>query len=200
MSRIEVCALLDRAADIGGRHRAADRGGGPPPRAACRSRRHRPLRPDARREAATLLAADGADWPTEATAGAGCAGGRQSSCTSSRQASTVHVPGSGRHRHALVRGHHEFVPGLRRQRAAGDLLHRRAVVIAEPDAGGEIGGIADEPGVARILAGAGLAGGRPGEGRPCWRCRSRPCPVIMAFIMPTISGLMTRGAPPPVFS
>src|SRR5882762_6538334 len=59
-------------------------------------------------------------------------------------------------------GHpHEAGPDLYRQSAAGRLPGRRIVVIAEPDAGHEIGGVADEPRVAEILAGAGLAGGHP---------------------------------------
>ena len=56
---------------------------------------------------------------------------------------------------------HEARPDLHRQAAAGGLPGRRIVVIAEPDAGDEIGGVADEPGVAIILAGSGLAGRRP---------------------------------------
>ena len=85
----------------------------------------------------------------------------------SDRASVARMPCSRqrRYRHALVSGDHEFVPCLRRQCAAGDLLHRRAVVVAEPDARREVGCVADEPGIARLLAGAGLAGRRPGEGR-----------------------------------
>ena len=52
-------------------------------------------------------------------------------------------------------------PDFDRQAAAGRLLGRRGIVVAEPDAGDEMAGVADEPGVAEILAGAGLAGGRP---------------------------------------
>ena len=112
--------------------------------------------------------------------GAGGAGSLAPTSTSGSGATTpadAARPAAGqlRDRHAFMRGDHEFVPGQRRQRAAGHLLHRRAVVVAEPDAGGEVGGVADEPGVARILAGAGLAGRRPGEGRLAWRCRPRPC-------------------------
>ena len=47
------------------------------------------------------------------------------------------------------------------QRAAGHLVHRLVVVIADPDAGDQLGGEADEPGIAEILAGAGLAGDGP---------------------------------------
>ena len=48
-------------------------------------------------------------------------------------------------------------PSLRRQRSAGNLVGRRIVVIAEPDPGDEIGGLADKPGVAMVLRRAGLA-------------------------------------------
>ncbi len=68
---------------------------------------------------------------------------------------------AGCHRHALMGRAHEAGPDFHRQAAAGRLLGRRVVVIAEPDAGDEVGGVADEPGVAEILAGAGLAGGGP---------------------------------------
>src|SRR6185312_14852057 len=64
-------------------------------------------------------------------------------------------------RDALMGGPHHAAPDVDRQAAAGDVFGRRAVVIAEPDAGDEIGRIADEPGVAEILARAGLAGGVP---------------------------------------
>jgi hypothetical protein len=53
---------------------------------------------------------------------------------------------------------HEAAPHFHGKAAAGCLLRRRIVVIAEPDAGDQLGGVADEPGVAEILAGAGLAG------------------------------------------
>src|SRR6476619_2009268 len=56
---------------------------------------------------------------------------------------------------------HEAGPDFNRQAAAGRLPGRRGIVVAEPDAGDEVAGIADEPGIAEILAGAGLAGGRP---------------------------------------
>ena len=48
------------------------------------------------------------------------------------------VPGSAGDRHALVRGAHEPAPDLDRQPAAGDVLGRRAVVVAEPDAGDQM--------------------------------------------------------------
>ena len=47
---------------------------------------------------------------------------------------------------------HEVVPEPRRQGAAGYVAHLRAVVIADPHASGVMGGVADEPGVARALA------------------------------------------------
>src|SRR3546814_6901161 len=53
---------------------------------------------------------------------------------------------------------HDPAPELRRQRAASHLVHRCRVVVAEPDAGHQLGREADEPGVAEVLAGAGLAG------------------------------------------
>ena len=60
-------------------------------------------------------------------------------------------------RHAARRDGHEIVPGMRRYRAAGDFLHRRIIVIAEPHAANQIGGVADEERIARILGRAGLA-------------------------------------------
>ena len=45
--------------------------------------------------------------------------------------------------------------------AAGGFLHRRGIVIADPDAADQIGGEADEPGIVEILRGAGLAGAGP---------------------------------------
>src|ERR1700741_1345532 len=62
---------------------------------------------------------------------------------------------------ALMSGSYEPAPDFHRQAAADRLLGRRIVVVAEPDAGDETRGVADEPGVAEILAGAGLAGGEP---------------------------------------
>src|ERR1700722_7856727 len=61
----------------------------------------------------------------------------------------------------LMSGPHEPAPDFHRQTAADRLFGRRIVVVAEPDAGDEARGVADEPGVAEILAGAGLAGGEP---------------------------------------
>src|SRR3954452_2149822 len=59
-------------------------------------------------------------------------------------------------------GHfHETGPHFDRQPAAGRLPGWRIIVIAEPDSGHEVGGIADEPRVAEILAGAGLPGSHP---------------------------------------
>src|SRR5687767_417337 len=60
-----------------------------------------------------------------------------------------------------MRRAHKTGPNLYRKAAAGRLPGRRVVVIAEPDPRYEIGGVADEPGVAEILAGPGLAGGWP---------------------------------------
>ncbi len=58
-------------------------------------------------------------------------------------------------------GLHVLAPDLGRQPAAGDALHRAVVVIAEPDRGDEPCRVADEPGVAEILRGAGLAADLP---------------------------------------
>src|SRR6202044_1283421 len=62
---------------------------------------------------------------------------------------------------ALMSGPHEPAPDFHRQAAADRLLGRRIVVVAEPDAGDEARGVADEPGVPVILTGAGLAGSLP---------------------------------------
>eukprot|EP01051_Picozoa_sp_SAG22_P030910 SAG22_NODE_12240_length_451_cov_0.267045_2_plen_78_part_01 len=68
-----------------------------------------------------------------------------------------------------MRRAHEAGPDLYRQATAGRLLGRRIVVIAEPDAGDQACRVADEPGVAEILAGAGLAGGDPAGAAGWWR-------------------------------
>ena len=70
-----------------------------------------------------------------------------------------------RHRLAGERRAHEALPGDRRQAAAGGVLGRRVVVVAEPHARGQRAGVADEPGIAKILARAGLAGHRPAGNR-----------------------------------
>src|SRR5688572_3702096 len=57
------------------------------------------------------------------------------------------------------RGEHEVAPDLRRQAAAGHALHRRAVVVADPDPGDQVAAPADEPRVAIVGGGAGLAVG-----------------------------------------
>jgi hypothetical protein len=46
---------------------------------------------------------------------------------------------------------HESAPDFNRQAATGHVFGGCAVVIAEPDAGDEMCGVADEPGVAEIL-------------------------------------------------
>ena len=61
---------------------------------------------------------------------------------------------------AAMRGRHDVVPGLGRQRAAGQAVGRRVVVVAVPDPAHEVAGVADEPGVAVSVGGAGLARGR----------------------------------------
>ena len=55
---------------------------------------------------------------------------------------------------------HVAVPGLRRQAAAGDAGHGAEVVVADPHAGHQRAGEADEPGIAIARAGAGLADDR----------------------------------------
>src|SRR5689334_20340099 len=57
-----------------------------------------------------------------------------------------------------VRLLHEVLPDLRGQRAAGNLLHRAVIVVADPDPDHERVAEADEPGIAIILARSGLAG------------------------------------------
>jgi hypothetical protein len=54
------------------------------------------------------------------------------------------------------------------------------------------GGVADKPGVAEILAGAGLAGGRPTERPAPLAVPIRNVSRIMAFIIATWRGSMTR--------
>ena len=59
---------------------------------------------------------------------------------------------------ALMRVSHDVVPRHRRQRAAGHAFGRRIIVIAHPHRADEISRVADEPAVAPIVGGAGLAG------------------------------------------
>lgn len=54
-------------------------------------------------------------------------------------------------------GGHEIFPGPCRKTATGDLFHRGAVVIAEPDARGQIACVADKKCVAEGLGGAGFS-------------------------------------------
>src|SRR5262249_61704961 len=77
------------------------------------------------------------------------------------EAADARPAGQVEDRHVLVRRPHEAAPYFHRQAAAGRLAGRRGIVVAEPYAGDEMAGIADEPGGAEILAGAGLAGARP---------------------------------------
>ena len=65
---------------------------------------------------------------------------------------------------------HEVLKMRAGQSAAGGLLHRMAVVVADPHAADQIGGEADEPGIAEVLRGAGLAGAR--AGRPARAARA----------------------------
>src|SRR5215471_7493856 len=90
------------------------------------------------------------------------AGARRSSSDQARRRQRRLWQRSYRHRSGS--GKHEAAPGLRRQRAARHLVHRRVVVIAEPHPGHEVGGVADKPGVAIILCRARLASGRARQG------------------------------------
>ena len=68
---------------------------------------------------------------------------------------------------------HDVVPQPCRQGAAGDLVHGRAVVIADPHARHIVRGVADEPGVAKALASC-RSCRRPdlvGDAPPACRCR-----------------------------
>ena len=77
--------------------------------------------------------------------------------------------------HAVLGRDHHLAPDLRRQRAAGDALHRRGVVVADPHARHIVGGEADEPGVVIVLRRAGLARRLvTGDARRCVPCRSSP--------------------------
>lgn len=61
--------------------------------------------------------------------------------------------------------HHEVAPQPGGQSAAGHVPHRAVIVISDPDTGGVVCGVADEPGVPEGLAGTGLAGRGPaGQG------------------------------------
>ncbi|MEH0070906.1 hypothetical protein V6L77_12205 [Pannonibacter sp. Pt2-lr] len=55
---------------------------------------------------------------------------------------------------------HCGLPDFRWQGAARRLLRRAVVVIAEPDGGRQVAGVADEPGIAEVLAGTRLAARR----------------------------------------
>src|SRR6266849_1776207 len=62
-------------------------------------------------------------------------------------------------RHALMRAPHRAAPYFNRQPAAGRFLHRRGIVVAEPDAGHEVTRVTDEPRIPEVLTGSGLARG-----------------------------------------
>ena len=59
---------------------------------------------------------------------------------------------------ALMRERHDLPPRHRGQDAARQVLHRSVVVVAEPDAADEVAGEGVEPGVGRVVGGAGLSG------------------------------------------
>ena len=91
--------------------------------------------------------------------GRGAAGRRR------RRAALGDPDGQRADRQAVLDAGHGLAPDLGGQAAAGGAGERRVVVVAHPDAGDVVGGEADEPGVARGLGGAGLAGGRPAVGQ-----------------------------------
>src|SRR5262249_7698422 len=86
---------------------------------------------------------------------------RTSAAAESREHFAARPAGQACNRHTLVRGTHHAAPDFHREASAGHMFGRRSVVIAEPYAGHEMRGEADKPGVAEILAGAGLPGGGP---------------------------------------
>ena len=59
-----------------------------------------------------------------------------------------------------MRNIHNLPPDLSRQAAAHSPVHGFAVVVANPNAGRQVTGVANEPSVAEILRRARLAGGR----------------------------------------
>src|SRR5262249_51248660 len=66
----------------------------------------------------------------------------------------------------LMRVEHDLVPQLGGKRTAGDLLHMRAVVIADPHSADVMGRVAYEPRISEALRGASLSGGDM-----VWDCR-----------------------------
>ena len=57
----------------------------------------------------------------------------------------------------------DFPPDFSGKRAAGNALHRRIVIVADPDGNDVFIGKADEPCIAVILRGAGFSGGKAGN-------------------------------------
>ena len=93
---------------------------------------------------------------------------------------------------ALMGVGHDVVPDQRRDGAAGHALGRRIIVVAHPDRAGEIARVADEPGVAIAVGGAGLA--RDLECRragPVGRCRFRTTEFIIVIMSRATCGLIT---------
>ena len=74
------------------------------------------------------------------------------------EAALTAVQGTGGQ--AVMGGLHEVMPQAGRGAAAGNIIHGPGVVVADPDGGHQISGVADKPGVAGLLTGAGLAGRR----------------------------------------
>ena len=66
--------------------------------------------------------------------------------------------GGARLGHDLFRVDDEIVPDPGRDLAAGDMLHRAVVVVADPHPDDDVGGEADKPGVAIFVGRPGLAG------------------------------------------
>ena len=85
-------------------------------------------------EAADSDAAVAARWPRPVARRRPASG----AAASSRRTSRRRMSRAGRRPDALMGAAHEAAPDFDRQAAAGDFLGRRAVVIAEPDAGDEM--------------------------------------------------------------
>ena len=60
----------------------------------------------------------------------------------------------------FVRRQHDFLPNQGRKRAAADFIHRRIVIVADPDGGNVLIRPTDKPCVAEILRSSGFAGGK----------------------------------------
>ena len=86
-------------------------------------------------------------------------------------------PGRARGGGGPVRQLHDLLPQNRWQLATADAVGGRVIVIAGPDPTGKIAAIANEPGVAIVLGGAGFASaGMIDQGGPVCRCQCAPQP------------------------